>query len=451
MKLPSKLVTSLKSFTLPIIKSNVVKNTTSRFTLLFASIPNKISGWKHTSAVITYYKTLNNYHWFQLTRKTMKIASYINLFIISAIFVWHVDYYSFLITVRRIYSESFKTVFQPVWNTITNLSLNIPDETIINKTKTEYIDSSRIRELYTTTEPNLSETNPDTTSTDNINHYKEQVTTFIKNNQYYIIGGVMFIVTATGIYYYSNDITTWIAASWLTTSWSNIKEYFTSGNNLPDDDSTSVTSRGSVDSVISASGQPENSSSVSGGSTIIGSGGSGIPTPLSPWSPPVYQGQYTGLPLPEDNFSEANLQAATYQSPNQSPTSSSSYPSETTQSPASTASSSYGSQMSTNLNNVTPSPVNPSEIPLPSSASSSSASSIVESHSPVPSISVTESSPIVSPTAEIDASQVPLPESPTVRRSTDAFAENRIDRTTSVNESNLTAKPSDAIRRSKSS
>jgi hypothetical protein len=33
MKLPSKLVTSLKSFTLPIIKSNVVKNTTSRFTI----------------------------------------------------------------------------------------------------------------------------------------------------------------------------------------------------------------------------------------------------------------------------------------------------------------------------------------------------------------------------------------------------------------------------------
>jgi hypothetical protein len=199
--------------------------------------------------------------------------------------------------------------------------------------------------------------------------------------------------------------------------------------------------------VISASGQPENSSSVSGDSTIIGSGGSGIPTPLSP---PVYQGQYTGLPLPEDNFSEANLQAATYQSPNQSPTSSSSYPSETTQSPASTASSSYGSQMSTNLNNVTSSPADPSEIPLPSSASSSSASPIVESHSPTPSISVTESSPIVSPTAEIDASQVPLPESPTVRRTTDAFADNRIERSTSVSD-NLTAKSSDGVRRSKSS
>ena len=48
-------------------------------------ILNKISGLKYISEAINHYRLLNNYYWFQLTNKIIKIFSYINLCIISVL------------------------------------------------------------------------------------------------------------------------------------------------------------------------------------------------------------------------------------------------------------------------------------------------------------------------------------------------------------------------------
>ena len=116
---------------------------------------NKISELKYISELINHYKILSNYYWFQLIKKAVKFISYINLCIISVLFIYNVDYYNIILTIKKLYSESFKFVFQPIWNTITKLTNNISNDSIINQSKNGFIDSSRIREFYTHMETNL--------------------------------------------------------------------------------------------------------------------------------------------------------------------------------------------------------------------------------------------------------------------------------------------------------
>jgi hypothetical protein len=118
---------------------------------------NKISELKYISELINHYKILSNYYWFQLIKKAVKFISYINLCIISVLFIYHVDYYNIILTIKKLYSESFKFVFQPIWNTITKLTNNISNDSIINQSKNGFIDSSRIREFYTHMETNLGD------------------------------------------------------------------------------------------------------------------------------------------------------------------------------------------------------------------------------------------------------------------------------------------------------
>jgi hypothetical protein len=338
---------------------------------------NQILEFRYISEALNRYKILNNNYWFQLTKRIIKTISYINLCIISVLFIWHVDYYSLAITLKRIYSDSFKSVYQYIWNTISKTI----SEGNIKPTKNEFIDSKRVLEFF----PNLDK-NPCETITDSINNsnYKEHAINFIKDNQYYIIGGVIFIITATGIYYFSNDIGSWIAASGVTTCWSRIKEYFSWGN----DDLTD-----------SNPGSPTITPN-----TQINS----LPTPT--WSPETYYNEL--YPKPQDH--------PYLTQPSPSPTASSHYPESPESSTGPNTSSLGSSRPSHSPNSSSPYSVTIESPSLPSDPNSI----IIESPS-TPSIQVTQPSP------EIDATQIPLPDSPEVTRGSHSFTENRLERSAS--------------------